>query len=279
MRVCGADWRIVVYRSLLTGSPEARAALADVLESAAQAMIGLAEVAADAGRIETARAGVQEHLLDLQRQRDRLGKLLLVDPHADAAAWQQHGALLAAVDRMRVEIEAAVRPASEPWRPPLVAEGPRQAVRRAIGAAAEDALPLLTERPRQAVRRVIDLAAEAAANAAAAAEAGAHATAGDLRALRRRVPDADTAVEAEEVAVEAAAAAEAAAVAHAAAEVAAEAAAAEAAVIAAANAEAAEHAEVAQPSVPRPRSEAEETARTEPRGDVMAPGETTGGRG
>jgi hypothetical protein len=181
--------------------PEARAALADVLECAAEAMGGVAEVAAGAGPVETARARVQEHLVDLHRRRDRLGQLLLVDPQADAAAWQQHGALLAAVDRLRVEIEAAVRPASEPWRPPLIAE-----------------------RPRQAVRRVIDVATEAAANAAAAAEAGAQAVADDVRALRRRAPDADTAFRADEVAVRAAAAAEAAAVAHAATEVATEAA-------------------------------------------------------
>jgi Aromatic acid exporter family member 1 len=220
--------------------PDARATLADVLESAADAMSGVAEVAAGAGPVETARARVQEYLVDLHRRRDRLSKLLLVDPHADAAAWQQHGALLAAVDRLRVEIEAAVRPASEPWRPPLI-----------------------TERPRQAVRRVIDAAAEAAANAAAAAEAGAHAVADDVRALRRRATDADTAVRADQVADEAIAVAETAAVAHAAAEMAAGAAAAPAAVDAAANAEAAEHAGVALTRAPRPRSETEETARAE----------------
>ena len=187
-------------------SPEARAALADVLECAAEAMGGVADVAADAGPAETARASVQEHLVALHRRRDRLGQLLLVDPHADAAAWQQHGALLAAVDRLRVEIEAAVRPPTEPWRPPLIAEG-----------------------SRQAVRRVIDVAAEAATNAAAAAEAAAHAAAGDLRA-RRQAPDADTAVRAEEEAARGAATAvEAAAVAQVAAEVAAETAAAVAA--------------------------------------------------
>jgi hypothetical protein len=221
--------------------PETRAALADVLDCAADAMSDAAEVAVGAEPVEAARTRVELHLVDLHRLRDRLGQLLLVDPHADAAAWQQHGALLAAVDRLRVEIEAAVRPASGPWRPPLIAEGPRQAVRRVIDAATEDALPLLTERPRQAVRRVIDVAAEAAANAAAAAEAGAHSAADDLRALSRRAHDADPAVQAEELAVEASGAAKAAAVAQAAAEAAAEAAAAEAAVIAAAaNAEATE---------------------------------------
>ena len=72
--------------------PEARAALADVLECAAEAMSGVAEIAAGAEPVETARARVQEHLVELHRRRDRLGQLLLVDPHADAAAWQQHGA-------------------------------------------------------------------------------------------------------------------------------------------------------------------------------------------
>jgi hypothetical protein len=173
--------------------PEARAALADVLECAAEAMSGVAEVATGTGPVEAARARVLEHLTELHIRRDRFGRLLLIDPQADAAAWQQHGALLAAVDRLRVELEAAVRPSSEPWRPPL-----------------------LTDRPRQAVRRVIDVAAEAATNAAAAAEAAAD----ELRAVRHPAPDA--AVQARGAAMEAAAAAGAAAVAHAAAEVAAE---------------------------------------------------------
>jgi hypothetical protein len=196
--------------------PDARAALADVLDCAAEAMSGVAEVAAGNQPVEPARARVLEHLVELHRRRDRLGQLLLIDPNADAAAWQQHGALLAAVDRLRVELEAAVHPASEPWIPPVIGEGTRQAVRRVMDAAAEDALPLLTERPRQAVRRVIDVAAEAATNAAAAAEAAAD----ELRAARHPAPDA--AAQARAAAMEAAAAAGAAAVAHAAAEVAAE---------------------------------------------------------
>jgi uncharacterized membrane protein YccC len=196
--------------------PEARAALAEVLDCAAEAMSGVAEVAAGTQPVEPARARVLEHLVELHRRRDRLGKLLLIDPNADAAAWQQHGALLAAVDRLRVELEAAVHPTSGPWTPPVIGEGPRQAMRRAIDAAAEDALPLFTERPRQAARRVIDVAAEAATNAAAAAEAAAD----ELRAARHPAPDA--ADQARAAAMEAAAAAGAAAVAQAAAEVAAE---------------------------------------------------------
>jgi hypothetical protein len=198
--------------------PEVRAALADVLDCAAEAMTDLAEVVRTAPPAHAKRAEVEQHLSELHRHRDRLGQLLLVDPQADPAAWQQHGALLAAVDRLRVEIESAVRPTAEPWRPPLLAEEHRQAVRRVVDVATEDALPLITERPRQALRRVVDVAAEAAANAAAVADAAAD----DLRALRRRPPTADTAAEAEQVAAEAGAAADAAAVAQQAAEVVAE---------------------------------------------------------
>jgi hypothetical protein len=53
-----------------------------------------------------------------------------VDPLADEAAWQQHGALLAAVDRLRVEVEAAARQPEGPWRPPPLTDRQRQAVRR-----------------------------------------------------------------------------------------------------------------------------------------------------
>ena len=161
-------------------SPDARAALAEVLECAAEAMAGVADVAADPASVGAARARVHDSLASMHERRDRLGRLLLVDPTVDAAAWQQHGALLAAVDRMRVEIEAAVRPASKPWHPPLI-----------------------TERPRQAVRRMIDVAAEAAASAAAVAEASAHAAADDLRTLRRRTAGAETAADAQEVAADA----------------------------------------------------------------------------
>lgn len=184
--------------------PAARAALADVLDSAADAMLPVAEVAAGTGPVDDARARVEEHLVELHRRRDVLGRLLLVDPHTDAAAWQQYGALLAAVDRLRVEIEAAVRPPSEPWRPPPLTEVPRQAVRRAIDAA-EDALPLITDRPRQAVRKMIDVAAEAAATAAA--EVAVNLAIPDPRAARGRPPDADPSLLAQQAAAEAAEAA------------------------------------------------------------------------
>jgi hypothetical protein len=110
--------------------PDARLALADVLDAFADAMdivdpIATAEPAAD---LELARARFAE----LLARRDRLSGLLLVDPSVDAGAWQQHGALLAAVDRLRVEVAAAVRPADGPWQPAPMAEQQRAAVRRAL---------------------------------------------------------------------------------------------------------------------------------------------------
>ncbi len=147
-------------------APDARLALADVLDAAAEAMAGVAAVAAGPEPVEVARARVTERLDELHHRRQLLGRLLLVDPHTDAAAWQQHGALLTAVDRLRVEIEAAVRPAADAWRPPSLTDGPRRAARRVMDAA-EETMPLVTDRSRQAVRRVMDVAAEAATEAAA----------------------------------------------------------------------------------------------------------------
>ncbi|MGW4945570.1 FUSC family protein [Actinoplanes sp. NPDC004185] len=180
--------------------PAARLALADVLDAAAGALDGVAAVAAGSEPVEAARARVATHLDELHQRRELLGRLLLIDPHADAAAWQQHGALLTAVDRLRVEIEAAVRPAAEPWRPPSLTEGPRRAARRVVGAA-EQTLPLVTDRSRQAVRRVIDVAAEAAT------EAAAHLANPDPRAARPGKRAAGESLPVEQAAADAAAAA------------------------------------------------------------------------
>lgn len=98
---------------------EQRHALADLLDTAADAV----EAYDDRDRLDT-------HLAELLRRRDRLTSLLMVDPLADAAAWQQHGALLSAVDRMRVEVEAAARRPEGQWRPPPLTDRQRQAVRR-----------------------------------------------------------------------------------------------------------------------------------------------------
>ena len=43
--------------------------------------------------------------------------MLAVDPLVDEAAWSQHGSLLAAVDRLRVEIAAAAREVEPPAQP------------------------------------------------------------------------------------------------------------------------------------------------------------------
>jgi hypothetical protein len=178
----------------------ARQALADVLDVAAAALDGVAAVAAGGEPVEITRARVAEQLDELHQRRELLGRLLLVDPHADAAAWQQHGALLAAVDRLRVEIEAAVRPADQPWRPPSLTERPRRAARRVVGAA-EQTLPLVTDRSRQAVRRVMDVAADAAT------EAAANLASPDPRAARAPRRDADPSRPVDQAAADAAAAA------------------------------------------------------------------------
>jgi hypothetical protein len=125
---------------------EERAALADVLECAATALAGVAPLASGSAPADAARGTVESHLIELHRRRDRLSQLLIVDPHADQAAWQQHGALLAAVDRLRVEVEATVRPSDASWRPPLITERQRQAIRRLMGAAAQAANGLQAHR-------------------------------------------------------------------------------------------------------------------------------------
>jgi uncharacterized membrane protein YccC len=86
-------------------SAEARRSLADVLDALAAAIEAVVPGAGGAG--PTTRAEIDERLATLHERRDQLGAQLLVDPHVDPAAWQQHGALLAAVDRLRVEIAAA----------------------------------------------------------------------------------------------------------------------------------------------------------------------------
>ncbi len=115
-------------------SDEVRASLADVLAAAADAIEGIAPVAHPDGPKDEPRRQVERQLAELTRRRDDLAKLLLVDPLADAAAWQQNGSLLAAVDRLRVEVAAAVRTPEEAWRPPRMQERRREAVRQLIDA-------------------------------------------------------------------------------------------------------------------------------------------------
>jgi hypothetical protein len=127
--------------SVPDGDPEAayptevRQALAEVLQAAAHAMRSVGSFTAAAQPPDGTLAAVGAGIADLDERRDRLAALLLVDPSSDQGAWQTHGALLAAVDRLRVEAEAAVRPAEQAWRPPPVAERQRATVRRVVGAS------------------------------------------------------------------------------------------------------------------------------------------------
>jgi hypothetical protein len=112
--------------------PEARQALADVLEAFAEAMDTVDPIATNEPDLPATRVLVATRLEVLRERRDQLVELLMVDPAVDAAAWEQHGALLAAVDRLRVEVEAAVRPAEGPWRPEPVHARHLAAVRRVL---------------------------------------------------------------------------------------------------------------------------------------------------
>jgi hypothetical protein len=123
-------------------SPAARDALADVLDGVATAVHAVAPIAAGHHTDEdidgaTPGEAVAAHLHEVGERTERLGELLYVDPHADAAAWQQHGALLAAIDRLRVEIDAAIRPPAGTWRPAALGTRPREALRRNLTAACD----------------------------------------------------------------------------------------------------------------------------------------------
>jgi hypothetical protein len=113
---------------------EARTALGTVLLAAGRAVERVGAVTSGGGAQDLARAQIEAEMSALGRGRDQLAELLLVDPYADEGAWQQHGALLSAVDRLRVEVEAAVRPPTTTWRPPPVTDRQRQAVRRVVDA-------------------------------------------------------------------------------------------------------------------------------------------------
>ena len=94
-----------------------RAALGDLLGTAAAALRAVAPVAGGGAAADDARARVDEHLAALDARRTHLAGVLAVDPDVDAAAWTQHGALLAAVDQLRVEIAATAREIDPPPRP------------------------------------------------------------------------------------------------------------------------------------------------------------------
>ena len=109
---------------------DVRTALAEFLESAAAATGTVGEIAVAPSDDEHSR--VSTHMAELENRRNHLSTLLMVDPAQDPAAWEQHGALLTAVDRLRVEVESAARHPEQPWQPAPLTELKRQAVRRII---------------------------------------------------------------------------------------------------------------------------------------------------
>ncbi len=114
---------------------EVRGSLAQVLEAAAAAIGHVSAVTSGAHGQDDARKEVERRLAELHRRRDILAELLIQESTVDQAVWQQHGALLTALDRMRIEIEAAVRPPEQGWRPPPVTEQQQKAMRRIVAAA------------------------------------------------------------------------------------------------------------------------------------------------
>jgi uncharacterized membrane protein YccC len=107
-------------------------ALADVLDAVGAALDALVPLANGGQPPEVARREVDARVDELTERRDRLAELLLVDPHEDAGAWEQNGALLAAVDRLRVEIGAAAHPSPAQWRPPVLTDRQREAMRKIV---------------------------------------------------------------------------------------------------------------------------------------------------
>jgi hypothetical protein len=97
-----------------------REALSDLLGTAAAAIAATAPIAAGGETADAARLAVEEHLVALEERRTTLAGVLAVDPVVDEAAWSQHGSLLAAADRLRVEIAAAAREIE----PPVQSEAP-----------------------------------------------------------------------------------------------------------------------------------------------------------
>ena len=113
-------------------SPEARAALADALDAFAASLGDAVTVVSGAGAADSSEGRMAANTADLEDRRHRLSAQLLVDPRADPGAWAQHGALLGAVDRLRVEVETATHPSEVPWRPQPLAKRQRAAVRQAL---------------------------------------------------------------------------------------------------------------------------------------------------
>ena len=118
---------------------QVRGVLAQVLAAAADAIEHVSAVTAGTEDQDVARAEVDRQLFELHRHRDRLAELLHEESTTDRAIWQQHGALLTDLDRMRVEIESAVRAPGWAWRRAPVIESQRQALRQIIATARQRA--------------------------------------------------------------------------------------------------------------------------------------------
>jgi len=118
---------------------QVRDALAQVLEAAADAIGHVSAVTSGIQAQDADRTEVDRRLSELHRRRDRLAELLHEESVADRAVWQQHGALLTDLDRMRIEIEAAARAPEHAWRPPPVIESQRRAIQQIIAAARQRA--------------------------------------------------------------------------------------------------------------------------------------------
>ena len=118
---------------------QVRGVLAQVLQAAADAIEQVTAVTSGSQAPDAARTEVERRLSELHRRRDLLADLLHEEASADRAVWQQHGALLTALDRMRIEVEAVVRPPEQPWRPPPVIESQRRALRHMVATARRSA--------------------------------------------------------------------------------------------------------------------------------------------
>jgi hypothetical protein len=138
-------------------SPPAREALAAVLDATAAAIHAVAPTAAGTHPEHPAGADtVMNHLADVEHRTEHLAALLHVDPHVDPAAWQQHGALLAAIGRLRVEIDAAVRPPDTTWHPVPLGGRPGAAVLRGLTAARDHHRPGRTRELGEHLRNTAD---------------------------------------------------------------------------------------------------------------------------
>lgn len=118
---------------------QVRGALGQVLQAAADALGHVSAVTSGTQAPDLARAEVETRLAELHRRRDHLAELLHEEASADRATWQQHGALLTALDRMRIEVESVVRPPDQPWQPSTASQRQRRMLRTIVKSARQSA--------------------------------------------------------------------------------------------------------------------------------------------